>query len=58
MGGGAPQTDSIAREEEERGEVVMKEWVGNRCLSRVEGAHGAGKREWDAVVCVCGRAGG
>lgn len=31
---------------------VVKEWVGNRCLSQVEGANRAGRKsEGDAVVC-------
>ena len=42
------QTDCMAREEMRDGRVVMKEWVGTRCPSRVEGANGAGKT-------VCGR---
>lgn len=40
------------------GRVVMKEWAGNRCLSRMEGANGAGMGEWDGVVCFRGHAGG
>lgn len=38
------QTTSPGRRMKD-GRVVMKEWVGNRCLSRMEGANGAGKKE-------------
>lgn len=31
------------------GRGVMKEWAGNRCLRRMEGANGAGMKEWDAL---------
>lgn len=42
-GGSCRQTTLPARRMS-HGRVVMKEWVGNRCLSRVDGASGAGKR--------------
>lgn len=34
------QTDSVSWEQAERWEGGSEEWVGNRCLSGEEGAHG------------------
>lgn len=31
------------------GRGVMKEWAGNRCLRRMEGANGAEMKEWDGL---------